>query len=506
MLSNGSVTPGYVFTPDMLKMFSPNANLHILSGTDQWISWWPGQYSPFITDLVILATIALPAILIIGLWLARKGKGNLRLFYILIGTWIVSFFLALGWNNPIYTWLATAAPLSSSYGWLLRVPGKISYLLWPAYAVATGLVVQSTYLYCSSKKNILRKRVLVLTAVAVLLIASTGYSVIKAEDYFNYYYAPVPVPSAYQQAFSYISNNLTNARIADLARYENGSGQNNINYNPAGHPQPFESSYTWNPHRIAGYFVPRSISAPNIGSYHFTYSGTWEPAYAHFQDNVTYQYWSDVGKPWESNVNVSRLENVNASAVSWFPVYGVNYILYHNDIYNTTGYAQHDLQLLNQTGCQLVQQWGDYIYLYHVPQTFGRIYTLNATWEGNPSTPPTAEDVNASGASIYDITQVDVTHWELNINATKPFSLIFTEGFDSYWAATLTTNGHSSVVNSQNIFGSINSFPINQTGVLHISIQYKPQTWLYYGITVSILFLIAISIALIFFLLKRKEQ
>ena len=529
LLVNGSITPGYVFTPDMLTLFSTNAKWQVLSGTDQWISWWPGQYSPFVQGLMIAATVALPAFLIIAFWLARKGKGDLRLFYILIGIWIIGIFFALGGNNPVYTWLATGSPFSSAYGWLLRVPGKISYLLWPAYAVCAGLVVQSAYSYClSKKKSVLRKKTLVLTAVVGLLIASSGYAVLKSDDYFNYYYAPVQVPEAYRQAFSYINANLTEARIADFARYENGSqinytrqvndspyseevvnssGGNDLRYSNnqlLAFTQPFESSYDWNPHRIAGYFVPRSIAAPNFGYYHFTYSGVWRPAYTNFQDSVTYAVYRLLNETISGNV--THLENINDKAIHWLPVYGANYILYHNDIFNTTQFAQHDLQVLNQTGCQLVQQWGDYIYLYRVPQSFGRIYALNSSWASIETQlkPPTSADVNVSGVNIYDIRQVDATHWELNLNATEPFSLIFTEGFDSFWAATVKTNNGSFVYNSQNAFGSINSFPINQTGELHVTIQYRPQTWLYYGITVSILLLIAVTVALSYFVLRRK--
>jgi hypothetical protein len=530
LLINGTITPGYVFTSDMLSFFSPNANLpHVLSGTDQWISWWPGQYSGLIQGLIVAATIALPAILIGAGALAKKGKGDLRLLYILIGIWIIGVFFSLGENNPVYHWLAIDSPLSSAYGWLLRVPGKISYLLWPAYAVCAGLVVQSAYSYCSSKKkNFLCKKALVLTAVAVLLIASTGYAIIKAEDYFNYYYAPVPVPAAYQQAFSYINANLTEDRIAEFARYENGSQLNftvqvsadpyseRVNSSSGGNDlhhsnsswlnfiQPFESSYTWNQHRIAGYFVPRSISVPNFGYYHFTYSGVWRPAYTELQESIPYVVYENLTGTTET---VTRLGNVSPDAARWLPVYGANYLLYHNDIFNTTNYAQHDLTILNQTGCQLVQQWGDYIYLYRIPQSFGRIYALNSSWESieSQSQPPTAADVNASGVNLYDIKQVDATHWELNLNATKPFSLIFTEGFDSFWAATVKTNNGSFVYNSQNAFGSINSFPINQTGELHVTIQYSPQTWFYYGVTASVLLLIAVTISLSFFLLKRKR-
>jgi hypothetical protein len=529
LLVNGSITPGYVFTPYMLQLFSSNANLqHVFSGTDQWISWWPGQYSDFIKSLVVTATIALPAILLIALGLAKKGKGDLRLLYILIGIWIVGVFFSSADKNPVYIWLATGSPLSSAYGWLLRVPGKISFLLWPAYAVCAGLVMQSAYSYCSSKKkSVLRKKMLVLTVVAGLLIASSGYAVLKSDDYFNYYYAPVKVPAAYQQAFSYINANLIEARIADFARYENGSRLNftvqvsadpyseRVNSSSGGNDlrhsnsswlnfiQPFESSYTWNQHRIAGYFVPRSISVPNFGYYHFTYSGVWRPAYTKLQESITYVVYENLTGSTET---VTHLGNVSPNAALWLPVYGANYLLYHNDIFNTTNFAQHDLMILNQTGCQLVQQWGDYIYLYRVPQSFGRIYALNSSWASieTQQKPPTSADVNSSGVNIYDIRQVDATHWEINLNATESFSLIFTEGFDSFWAATVKTNNDSFVYSSQNAFGSINSFPINQTGELHVTIQYRPQTWLYYGITVSILLLIAITVALSYFVLIRK--
>jgi len=538
LLANGSVTPGYVFTPDMLSLFSTNAHLpNILSGTDQWISWWPGQYSSFTQWLTYFAMVALPATMIIAIWRARKGNGDLRLFYVLIGIWIIGVFFALGGNNPVYTWLATGSPLSSAYGWLLRVPGKISYLLWPAYTISAGIVVQSIYAYYLSKKRFIVKKVLVLATVVLLLIGSTGYAVLKADDYFNYYYAPVPIPSEYQQAFNYIGNNLTDARVADLARYENGTnvryenltaieqsislnenktttvysdGGNDLNHSTVfwlNYDQTFESSYNWNEHRIAGYLVPRSITMPSIGNYHFTYSGTWEPAYAHFQENVSrtlWYSWVNGSQLVATNDTISRLENVNQSAASWFPVYGVNYVLYHNDIFNTTLYGDHDLEVLNATGLELMKQWGGYLYLYHVPQTFGRVYTLNSTI--NETQPPTSVDVAASGAKIYDVMQVDPTHWEFNVDANQSFTLIFSEGFDPFWVATVQNGTQTTHIPSEKIFGSINSFNVTQKGQLKITLIYEPQGWLNEGIIVSVLLLIAVSAAFVvrfYFLNKR---
>jgi hypothetical protein len=106
---------------------------------------------------------------------------------------------------------------------------------------------------------------------------------------------------------------------------------------------------------------------------------------------------------------------------------------------------------------------------------------------------------------MYDVKEVDPTLWQLNLNASKPFTLIFTEGFDPYWTATVNTKTDSFLVNSQNAFGSINSFSINQTGELNITIQYKPQIWLNYGITVSALLVIIVSISLIYFFKIKKS-
>ncbi len=521
MLKNGAVTPGYTLTPKMLSDFSQNAHPQtILSGTDQWTSWWPGQHSPFIWDLITLSTIALPAILLAAIYLGRKTKkSSPRLLFILVGIWIFGFFFALGMNDGIglYQWLA-----SSTYGWLLRVPGKISYLLWPAYAVSAAILVQSAFSYYYAKKQAFKK-LLVFAVVTVLLVSSMGYAVLKSDDYFNFYYAPVPVPTAYQQAFSYISTNLTGARIADFARYENGSqinftvqtisfpysevvnssGGNNVNHSSAfwlNYTQPFEASYSWNPNRIAGYFVPRSISAPNFGYYHFTYSGVWEPAYVNFEISKVYLVYVYLTG---ENVNVTHLDNLKPVAVDWLPVYGANYVFYHNDIFNTTQFANYDLDLLSSTGFELVQQWGGYLYLFRAPESFGRIYSLSSYI--NESNPPTTADITASGANITAINQVDATQWRLNVTANQSFTLVFTEGYDQYWTAIIQSNGQTKSVPSHVIFGSINSFNITQTGELKITLLYQPQIWLNDGIILTAVLLAAVSAWLVFYYFKKKR-
>jgi hypothetical protein len=496
-LSYGPIMPGYVFTKGMLDMFSGNT-LRLLSGTDQWTTWWPLAIK--FDKLAWGATIALLFTLCIAVFLVIKKRLNSRLFFITVLLWLLGVFFALGHPiNPIYNWLATEAPLNEYYGWLLRVPGKISYILWPAYTIAMGIVLQFAIINLTKKKLLrLSMKIVTILSIVCLLIAANGYAITKAQDYFNYYYAPVQVPIAYQQAFSYIQNNLTGARVADMAEYEVGANKNNLNLDPnATNDTSFESSYTWNPHRIAGYLVPRSIPVPAIGYYHFTYSTIWRPAYERLM-NSTYDYGAET------------LQGVSARAADWLPVYGANYLLYHDDIVGVSSEQKTiDIKLLLNSNFTKINEFADndgdcYIYLFKARESFGRIYALNASYDYNEWTPPSSVNVNSSGVTINEIKQVDATLWQLNVTATNNFKLIFTEGYDAYWTATVQDNSGSVEISSQKAYGSINSFNINQTGELHITLQYQPQIWVENGAIISILLLgVVITGCLLYYFKKH---
>jgi hypothetical protein len=473
-LSSGPISPGYTFTAEMLTYFSQNSNLHILTGTDQWSTWWPSANNPVTNFLVIIATVAWLTIFIAAILLSSEREIDSRLFYILSGIWIVGVFFALGWNNDVYKWLATSAPFNSYYGWLLRVPGKISYLLWPAYAVSIGIVGQGVCNYSFSKKNQHSKKFI--AVFVILLVASSSYAIIKQQDYFNFYYAPISVPEPYQLAFSYIGQHLNNSDVvADVAPYVNGIQQNDINignnFLGLGSKTSYEASYTWNPNRIAGYFVPRSIPVPSIGDYHFTYASTWTTAYGHFGESL-------------SQLNSSSL---STDSSLWFPIYGVNYVLFHDDIYKAiyfdgTNAGDHYLQALNQN-FTLVKQW-DYVYLYKVPQNFGRVYPLPFDYSESDK-PISIDNITTSRTEISNVVELNPTLWTLSVNATSTFKLIFTEGYDANWIATVQAGNETMHVSSQLFYGSINSFAVNQTGLMKVTITYEPQVWLSYGYVFS---------------------
>jgi hypothetical protein len=83
---------------------------------------------------------------------------------------------------------------------------------------------------------------------------------------------------------------------------------------------------------------------------------------------------------------------------------------------------------------------------------FGRIYALNASYYYDEWIPPSLEDVDSSGVTFDEIKQ-DATLWQLDITSINNFKLIFTEGYDAYWMATVQSNSGSFEISSQKAYG-----------------------------------------------------
>jgi hypothetical protein len=93
-----------------------------------------------------------------------------------------------------------------------------------------------------------------------------------------------------------------------------------------------------------------------------------------------------------------------------FPVHSIITVAY-----NTTSYGP--AVRTKENGCQLI---GNTFTCFKVPKSFGRIYALNSSWTGMEN-PPTRESVNVSGVTISEVKRFDITLWQFNLHASKPF-------------------------------------------------------------------------------------
>ncbi|MEM0007919.1 MAG: hypothetical protein QXR89_06620 [Candidatus Bathyarchaeia archaeon] len=103
--------------------------------------------------------------------------------------------------------------------------------------------------------------------------------------------------------------------------------------------------------------------------------------------------------------------------------------------------------------------------------------------------------------SIIDTySRINPTLWKVYINVTEPFMLSFAEPYDPLWMCYV----NDKKIRSIPLYGIINGFWIDQTGLLEITIEYEPQKWFYIGSIISATTLIACTTYLIYDWAKKK--
>jgi hypothetical protein len=105
-------------------------------------------------------------------------------------------------------------------------------------------------------------------------------------------------------------------------------------------------------------------------------------------------------------------------------------------------------------------------------------------------------------SSVNDISyhRRDPTRLLTRINATSPFVVAFSETYDPSWICYV--DGER--VSSFPLYGFINGFWINQTGLLQITIEYEPQKWFTYASVISITTFVACITYLTYSYTKNK--
>lgn len=90
-----------------------------------------------------------------------------------------------------------------------------------------------------------------------------------------------------------------------------------------------------------------------------------------------------------------------------------------------------------------------------------------------------------------------MTLWRAEVEAKKPFMLVFAEAYDPLWEARVYKNGELvEKVRSVPVYGVVNGFWIDEAGNLTVVIRYVPQDWFELGLKIS-----AITFALCVFYL-----
>ena len=97
------------------------------------------------------------------------------------------------------------------------------------------------------------------------------------------------------------------------------------------------------------------------------------------------------------------------------------------------------------------------------------------------------DNISGSWDSVSSI-QNNPTDYTIKINTNSPNLLCFAESYDPNWEMHIYREGtYITSIQSTPLLSTLNSFLINETGNLTLSITYKPQQWFNIGVALSIL-------------------
>jgi hypothetical protein len=424
MRSGRPLSPGYAVDSTMTAMFSANSSpLNVLRGYDQWIRWYaldPGlsllTNRLWIFNSLVLPTIAFAAFLKSDI---RRSR-HVRLLAFL---GLAFALFALGTTTSLYDWLVFRVPVVRSFGWIFRVPGKLSYVLWVFYALMAAVLVGR--LLEARLARTLRIIVLGLLAVSTTVLIAP-----KAIAYFFHYYVPTEIPSDYDRLTSFLDTQETgDTRALYLAPYDFGLGKNSLGY---------EASFTWNPRRLAAASPAISSPIPSIGYYHLTYRD-WQAA---LYPSIYRRIPPDIGRTHLS-------------------IAGVKFLIYHADIVGGEARADRDLTKLMESDLLHVRTFGD-IHVFENP------FVLRTVRPADPLT-------NIS------VTKMDPTKYEVSIeDAAAPTRIVLAQPYDPSWV--LRANGQ--IIGPEVAGPTTVEFPV-PAGVTDATIEYFPQRYYRLGLMVT---------------------
>jgi hypothetical protein len=270
----------------------------------------------------------------------------------------------------------------------------------------------------------------------------------------------------------------------------------------------------------------RVLITPDSPSTYMAYSWYWGadcvPARL-IEKSVIYNTYGYQQKGGQATMNMTyeALENQNYYEFnSYLSVLNVKYILQRNDLVanfsspeatNTTIMRNN---LLNDTSLKYVRSFGELDIYEFKNWTATHLLTSTKSFDDNGTTLANFSIPNVYATQL-SYKQISASEYEVHINASQPFFLFFSEGYDSKWKIVEANADWYSIpfsqdlaVNHTSAYGFGNMWYINKTGSYDLKIYYTPESYFSYGVIISVLSfsLITAYIGLHFFVKSREKR
>jgi hypothetical protein len=111
---------------------------------------------------------------------------------------------------------------------------------------------------------------------------------------------------------------------------------------------------------------------------------------------------------------------------------------------------------------------------------------------------------NKEGNVQLSYTRISATKLEIYVNTPQPFTLVFSETYDTEWVGKIESQ--NGVLQHFVVNGYFNGWSVNKTGVYTIVLEYYPQRYVNWGITIFVISAIMLVGILVIYFEKRKRE
>jgi hypothetical protein len=112
---------------------------------------------------------------------------------------------------------------------------------------------------------------------------------------------------------------------------------------------------------------------------------------------------------------------------------------------------------------------------------------------------PDPFEVKETPVTMSNINRASPTRYEVSVSVERPFMITLDRPYDNLWSAFVNGREYSSLM----IYPSINGFYIDDSGLLDITIEYKPQKWFIQGAVITVITMIG---SLAYLLLQKRRR
>jgi hypothetical protein len=448
--SIAEIAPSYDVSVEEIERLSEHntlPNVVQMIGGGAWSSplMFQNEYSYYLGFLIPIISL-----FAIGLFPSNK-------FIILLGIILVCFLvLALGTNSPIPNW-ALSSPLSGVI-WLFRDPSRFISFIVLIYSIFLAFTI-----YRVTSINRLPKVASALVISLILVTVCTSFSAYTFVNSAGARFVPSMLPSEFTDLKSYVDNEIGNHRVLWL-------------------PLRQYLYYDWNKanDEVAGNIYVQS--SPKA-TYHISSA----------QDALAVDFLRYLRSDIFSQYRTDQIGQI-------LNLYDIRYVIVNTDLLGRQKVeAERIVSIMDaQQDMYLVNQFGPY-YIY-------RNAALDSDTDGQFSTSTISAAISNHTAYepeyLLDLWRTEAekaphpdlqvtfqspTRYQLTVNSTMPFLLVFTETYDPLWKIKIDGSTSSSPMR---VYYFLNGFAIEEPGQHTIELEYTPQTWFNIGVVATLITLL----------------